>query len=172
MSAGYRVEDWVGAAPEHLIASYARALEGMRDAPVGESRYQAPEWTVDRVRAIEDELRGQGVERRVVVAVHEATGDVAGVTQMDLYSAAPTCGYQQDTTVVWAHRGHGLGVCVKAYMVRLLRSQRPEVSRVETTTNADNTHMIRINHRIGFTTTRTAVGISAEMSELSELLGD
>ncbi|WP_394617163.1 hypothetical protein JNUCC0626_47430 [Lentzea sp. JNUCC 0626] len=136
--AGYRVDDWVGAPPENWIASYARALTGMQDASTGASRYQAPEWTVDRVRAIEDELRDQGVERCVVVAVHEATGEVVGVTQMDLYSAAPTCGYQQDTTVVRPRRGHGLGLCIKAHMARLLRARRPEVDRVETTTNADN----------------------------------
>lgn len=169
--AGYRVEAWTGAAPAELVSSYARALQGMQDAPADESRYRKPQWSADRVRAAEAELRDRGVERRVVVAVHEATGEVVAVTQLDLYSAVPVSGYQRDTTVVRSHRGRNLGLCVKARMLRLLRTDRGEVERVETNTSADNEHMIRINHRIGYADARTTVGVSAEIGELSAVLG-
>ncbi|MFD4637344.1 GNAT family N-acetyltransferase [Lentzea sp. NPDC058436] len=168
---GYRLESWVDATPGDLVASYANALSAMRDAPAGTSSVQQPEWTVERVRASETETRETGVERRVVAAVCESTGEVVGLTRMDIYSTAPTWGHQLDTVVEPSHRGHGLGLCIKAHMARLLRAERSEVDRVYTGTNADNDHMIRINHRMGFTTARRTVGVNATIAELRVALG-
>ncbi|PWK80677.1 acetyltransferase (GNAT) family protein [Lentzea atacamensis] len=169
--AGYRLRSWVGAAPEELVASYTRALSALRDAPSEESAVHYPEWTVDRMRSAEEEARDRGVERRVVVAVSEETGEVAAVTRLDLYSSVPTCGYQLDTVVVPSQRGNGLGLCVKAALIRLLRAERPEVDRVYTTANADNEHIIAINHRIGFRIERTTVAVKADTARLRAVLG-
>ncbi|MFD4669613.1 GNAT family N-acetyltransferase [Lentzea sp. NPDC058450] len=168
---GYRLVAWAGTAPEELVSTYAQALFAMRDAPVEDSDYRFADWTAARVREEEAARQEQGVVQRVVVAIDENTGNAVAVTQMDVYETYPTWGIQQDTAVVPAHRGHGLGRCVKAHMLRLLLSERPEVDRVFTNVNAGNEHMMRVNDQIGFTTTATTVAVSAEIAELRARLG-
>ncbi|KAA2252860.1 GNAT family N-acetyltransferase [Solihabitans fulvus] len=120
---GYRTRRWIGAAPEELVASYAEARQAIHDAPLGELEYQEPDWTVARVREHETELRAAGTEQRVVVVVHESTGTVAGLTELGVHPNDLTWGYQRDTAVLTAYRGHGLGRCIKAEMIRWLLGQ-------------------------------------------------
>lgn len=169
--AGFRVAEWLGAAPDDLVATYAHALFAMRDAPAGDSEYRIAEWTTERVREAEARLREQNVVQRVVVAVSETTGEIAALTQMDLYTAYPEWALQQDTAVIPAHRGKGLGRWVKAHMLRALLAERPSTETIYTNVNADNEHVIRVNGQIGFTTSRSTVGVSAEIAELRRLLG-
>ncbi|QUQ67129.1 GNAT family N-acetyltransferase [Kutzneria sp. CA-103260] len=81
--AGYRIVRWIGHAPADLITSYADARAAIHDAPLGQSAYESPQWTPDRIRSVEQYQRERGVEQRVVVAVHEASGTVAGITEVD-----------------------------------------------------------------------------------------
>jgi RimJ/RimL family protein N-acetyltransferase len=54
------------------------------------------------------------------------------------------------------HRGHGLGLWMKATMLQRVLAVRPEVTSIETG-NADvNEHMLRINRRLGFRTAAAA----------------
>ncbi|MFI9010965.1 GNAT family N-acetyltransferase [Actinosynnema sp. NPDC053489] len=161
--AGYRVVRWTGAAPEELVASYAAARSAINDAPVGESGFRQPEWTVARVREHEAGLREQGIEQRTVVAVEVATGDVVGLTELVVPPHRPDWGYQQDTAVLVGHRGHGLGLAIKACLVRHLVAERPGITRVQTATGSDNAHMIRVNHLLGFRTVRTLIAMSREV---------
>ncbi|ONI90886.1 hypothetical protein ALI22I_10600 [Saccharothrix sp. ALI-22-I] len=165
--AGYRVEDWVGAAPDALLESFARARNALRDAPFGEIDFQAPLWTGDRVREAEADLRARGVEQRMVVAVHEESGDVVGVTEVEVRPHRPHWASQRETSVLGAHRGHGLGRCIKAHMARRLLTDRPDIERFYTTTSADNTHMIRVNEAIGYRTVRTQVSVKQDVTVLA-----
>ena len=93
-----------------------------------------PEWTVERVREAEAEVLALDVEERVVVAVHEPTGEVAGLTQLQLHPHRPRYGYQRDTAVLAAHRGHGLGRAIKAHMLRWLEDDGVDLDVVDTGT--------------------------------------
>jgi RimJ/RimL family protein N-acetyltransferase len=125
---------------------------------------------VDRVRAHEQDLRERGVEQRVVVAVHEATGTVVGLTELELHPNPPDLGFQNDTAVSAAHRGHGLGRFIKAAMVRWLVEERPTIRRIGTSTAADNTFMISVNHQIGFRTVRSMIDVEADLDGLAAYL--
>jgi GNAT superfamily N-acetyltransferase len=164
--AGYRLHRWTEAAPDDLVASFAAARMAMHDAPEGDLAYEGPEWTVERVRAHEAELRNNNIGARVVIAVHEDTGEVAGLTAVELHPHRPSWVFQRDTAVLAAHRGHGLGQCVKAHMIRWLLADRPALERIYTTTGAGNTHMIRVNHQLGFRTVRTMIAVNRDLSEL------
>jgi len=48
------------------------------------------------------------------------------------------------------HRGHGLGLWVKALNLLRLTDERPLVQRVSTWNAASNDHMIRVNRALGF----------------------
>ncbi|MCE6995295.1 GNAT family N-acetyltransferase [Saccharothrix sp. S26] len=172
LPAGYRLRRWAGTAPDDLVASFAAARNAMHDAPVGDLAYQEPEWTAERIRAREAELRQNNIELRAVVAVHEDTGEVAGLTELELHPHRPFWGFQRDTAVLPAHRGHGLGRCIKAHLIRWLLEDRPDLDRIYTTTGAGNAHMIRVNHRLGYTTVRTMIAVNRDLFELeAELAG-
>jgi mycothiol synthase len=149
---GFRAEGWIGAAPLSLVDGFARARTAIADAPTGESSRKFPDWTVQRVRDREAEIRGRGCELRTVVAVHEASGAVAGLTEMEVQPSRPDHAFQLDTAVLAQFRGHGLGRFVKGTMMRGLLTDRPHIERVSTQTDASNTYMIRVNHQLGYVT--------------------
>jgi len=166
--AGFRAERWTGATPDALVAGYARARTAIMDAPVGDSTLRFPDWTVERVRQHEADLRERGDEHRIVVAIHERTGAVAGLTEMVIRPARPTIGYQQETAVLPAFRGRGLGRFVKAGMMRWLTAKRPEITWVGTNTAADNDHMIRVNHQVGYRTEATVADVEVPIGALED----
>lgn len=168
--AGYRLERWTGHVPEDLLGSFADARATIEDAPTGESSDRPPEWTAELVRESEEDLRRRNVEQRVVAAVHQATGVVAGFTEVEVYAHRPEFGYQGDTAVVPAHRGRGLGVCMKAGMLCWLCEDRPTIERVYTTTADTNTHMIRINQQVGFSAFRSIVEFEDDVADLESRL--
>jgi GNAT superfamily N-acetyltransferase len=66
---------------------------------------------------------------------------------------------QESTVVLPAHRGHRLGMLVKAVNLQAHARLRPDTRRIYTWNNEDNAHMLAINVALGF---RPAGG-SAEM---------
>jgi GNAT superfamily N-acetyltransferase len=168
---GYRLTGWVGHAPEDLVASFAVARQAIQDAPEGDGMsFEQPDWTVERVRAAEATHRERDVEQRVVIAVHEDSGTVAGLTEVEIRAGAPGA-MQMDTAVLADHRGHGLGVAMKAELLRRLLVERPEIVRINTTTDATNTHMIAVNHKLGYRTTLSMVNVEAGAEALAARLG-
>lgn len=160
--AGYWLMRWVGAAPESLVSAYAKARAAIGDAPLGESEFGASDWSVDRVRRIEASYRERGIEHRTVVAVSSA-GEVVGLTELEARPLLPERLHQGDTAVLAAHRGHGLGLAMKSEMLRWFTTDRPGVAQIWTGTGAANTHMIAVNHRLGFATVRTGSVVSREL---------
>ncbi|WP_186316014.1 GNAT family N-acetyltransferase [Catellatospora sichuanensis] len=147
---GYRLVCWSEEAPEELLASYAEAVDAMADSPDGGLGYRSAPNTPDLVRARERCARAAGLQRRVVAAVHEASGTVAGLTVLEVPLLAPELAHQDDTVVVPAHRGRGIGLWLKAEMVRRLAADGGVVRRVRTTTDPSNGHMLAINDRLGY----------------------
>lgn len=157
---GYRVEQWIGGTPEHLLASVAATRQSIHDAPATESGVRAPRWTPEVVRAEEAEARAAGVEQRVVVAVEEATGLVVALTDIPFHPGDSVHTRWGSTMVTPAHRGRGLGGVIKAHMLRWILADRPELERVDTGTDSSNTHMIRVNEQLGFVVDREVVVVS------------
>jgi GNAT superfamily N-acetyltransferase len=168
--AGYGIVQWIGRAPDDLLASYADARSAIHDAPLGQAAWASPEWTPDRIRAAEREQLERGVEQRVVVAVHDASGTVAGITEVELLPHRKGAALQKDTAVLRAHRGHRLGAHIKARMIEWLIADRPDLTLIQTTTGAENVHMIRVNQALGFVTTRSWVVVTGELSTLEARL--
>jgi GNAT superfamily N-acetyltransferase len=147
---GYRLQSWHGSTPDELVATFAQARQAIADSPFGQSAFQFPEWTPQRVRSDEDDRRNSNIAQRIVAAVHEDTGAIAGFTELNLYSHRKDIAFQGDTAVLAEHRGHGLGYCMKASMLRWLRAEHPQVEQACTSTAAANTYMAGVNHRLGY----------------------
>jgi len=70
---------------------------------------------------------------------------------------------QGDTAVLAAHRGHRLGLAMKAAMLRWFTADKAEAEQVWTSTGAANTHMADVNHRLGFEMVRRFSVVSREL---------
>ena len=92
----------------------------------------------------------RGRVRFAGAAVHEATGQVVAMTDIGVSRHRPEVGYQWDTIVLTEHRGHGLGLGLKARNHDLLVESSPETRWVNTWNAEVNRHMIAINEQLGF----------------------
>ncbi len=139
-----------GRTPDELIERLAEATAAINDAPLDDLDVEDDEFPPERIRAYETAqlARGPGFYR--ILALHRATGQVAGHTVVAVDSEHPSYGEQHDTAVVTGHRGHRLGLLLKADMVRWLREVEPQLERVDTWNAVSNTHMIAVNERLGY----------------------
>jgi L-amino acid N-acyltransferase YncA len=165
---GYRIEAWTGHAPDDLIAGYAAAKRAMNDAPRDDADLGDFSYTAETIRD-DERLLGELGTLRVVVAVHEETGAVAAFTET--LTRASYRADQEDTAVVPAHRGSGLGLWIKSDMLLRVRAERPDVTEVITGNAASNAHMLAINDRLGFRPWTEMHGWQADVATLSARLG-
>ena len=93
----------------------------------------------------EDCLRGYSV-----AAIAEATGEMAGLTQVFVDPEYPEWGHQGLTAVIRQHRGHRLGLLIKAAMLEWLATEEPKLERIATDNAAVNKYMIAVNETLGY----------------------
>lgn len=161
--AGYRLARWTGRVPEEFAASYATAKESMADAPTGDSGWQQTPWDERTLRDSEARIAEQGIETYGTLTV-APDGSVAGLTETHVDPRSPRRAGQEDTIVVRAHRGHGLGLWMKADLIEALRAHRPEVTEISTWNAATNDHMLAINRTLGFTVQTWWLNIRRELT--------
>lgn len=149
-AAGYRLETAVNITPDALMPAYLEAANGMNDAPKGTMRFADERVTAEQVRDHEAWARAAGMERRLIVAVHEATGEGAGFTGLGYDPSMPHIVQQRGTAVIGGHRGHGIGLWMKATMLRRVLSEWPAARYVRTGNAHTNEQMLAINTRLGF----------------------
>ncbi|MFI8517602.1 GNAT family N-acetyltransferase [Streptomyces sp. NPDC085481] len=146
---GYRLTGWTGTVPDGLADAFAAAKNAMNDMPMGDLDYGSIAWDADRVRAMAKVVAERGDTLLTLAALHD-DGTMAGYTEILLPQGSGPRAQQYDTAVVPAHRGHGLGLWLKAAMVRRLRAEHPGVVEVETDNAEDNVHMLAVNHALGY----------------------
>jgi RimJ/RimL family protein N-acetyltransferase len=148
-AAGYSLVSWTGPVPEELIEQAAELFTALNDAP----RTSAPSiWDAQRVRERINSLQPRyGLRDYSVAARHDASGELAALTQVGVDPADPAWGHQQITVVTRKHRGHRLGLLVKIAMLDLLAAAEPQVERIETWNAQTNKHMIAVNEALGYT---------------------
>ena len=149
-AAGYSVVTWDGRTPEEYLARYAELENAMADAP-HDAGEENPVWDADRVREQMDDIRErQGRHVYTLAALHDASGEMAAVTSVERDQDFPEWGHQQITAVIRKHRGHRLGLLVKAAMLDWLAVAEPGIERILTYNAAANQHMIAINEQLGY----------------------
>jgi GNAT superfamily N-acetyltransferase len=148
-AAGYCLECWEGPTPHDHVAGIADMFNTMNDAPRNQGEdpsFHDPE----RVRNDDRRVARLGGRRWVVAAFHEQTGEMAGYTELRVPPDMPGWGFQGNTAVARRHRGHRLGLLLKAEMLELLAVHEPGLERIATWNAAANPHMIAINEQLGF----------------------
>ncbi len=126
-AAGYSLVTWTGVTPQERLAGVADILNAMNDAPHSEGSEDAA-WDADRVRERADSYQARmGVRSYSVAAIHEASGEMAALTQLEVDPDNPEWGHQGLTAVTRPHRGHRLGLLVKAAMLDWLADAEPKI---------------------------------------------
>jgi GNAT superfamily N-acetyltransferase len=151
-AAGYSLMSWAGLVPEELLEQMATLYAALGDAP-HDPGVERGVWDARRVRELINGLRPRyGMRYYSVAAVRrEAAGEMAALTEVAVDPADPGWGYQLITAVVKEHRGHRLGLLVKAAMLELLAASEPQLERIVTWNAQSNTHMIAVNEALGYT---------------------
>lgn len=149
--ADYRIRCWQGATPDDLIEPMAELHRRMSiDVPIGDLDIEEENWDADRVRHDDAQIRKAREITLWAVAEHQPTGELAAYTELKIPSNGAAFAYQNDTLVHGEHRGHRLGLLVKAANLEQLATEHPTVRRVHTWNAGENSYMLAINVLLGF----------------------
>ncbi|WP_423462916.1 GNAT family N-acetyltransferase [Promicromonospora sp. MS192] len=148
--ADYRTHTWEGI-PEEWHAGYAQLMTRMStDVPQGALDFGEETWDAERVRVYLQDRADSGQRLLTTLVEHVPTGEVAGGTSFLLQDGKPAFVFQEETIVLGTHRGHRLGMLVKAVNLRELTARYPQTERIHTFNAEENAHMLAINVALGF----------------------
>ncbi|MDO5500876.1 MAG: hypothetical protein Q4F67_14470 [Propionibacteriaceae bacterium] len=156
-SAGYDLISWVGSTPPALQDAMAGQRARMStDVPLGEIAMEPEAWDAARVRAEDAVVVAMGRSQVWTIAVERVSGAVVAHTMLTGPENGLTdVAFQDDTLVRTEHRGHRLGLRIKAANLRHLAEQLPRVRRIHTWNAEENDWMLAINRQLGFKPTST-----------------
>jgi RimJ/RimL family protein N-acetyltransferase len=146
----YELVRRTGRSPDEELAALAEMTSAINDAPTDDLDIEDEVFTADRIRDYETaQLARSGAFHRLY-ARHRATGELAGQTIVAVEADRPELAEQHDTSVVRAHRGHRLGLLLKAEMMLWLRESQPQLVSIDTWNAESNDFMIGVNEALGY----------------------
>jgi GNAT superfamily N-acetyltransferase len=146
---GYRVVSWQDQCPDEWAEAYCRLMRDFHDqAPSGDLDMEASDWTVERLRQTEADMAARG-KRFFVSAGVAPDGELVGYTELGAPADNPDA-FQAETLVDPTHRGHRLGLALKAANLVQLRAELPDRRRVHSYVSPANDAMNRVNDALGF----------------------
>ncbi|WP_328841061.1 GNAT family N-acetyltransferase [Streptomyces europaeiscabiei] len=157
---GYHLTSWTGVVPADLARSYAASRRAMDDMPMGDTDYGTVVWDVERVVAAAEAIARRGDRLYTVAAVHTSSGTVVGFSELvlpgDEKSDGKGEGQHYGTAVLPEHRGHGLGLWMKAKAVLHAHGLAPALALL-TDTAEHNIPMRQVNDALGYRPTHTSL---------------
>ena len=148
---GYEIATFEDVVPEELRPSLVELFNQLAvDAPTGDIDFEAGAMTVE----IYDEQMQRRLETGRKVYETLATKDGRAVAHSTL--SVPPPGTEMPHLNQWGtyvhrdHRGHRLGLAVKAANLRVVQQAHPERTLISTTNSPANAPMVAINELMGF----------------------
>jgi GNAT superfamily N-acetyltransferase len=141
---------WEGPYPEESIQEVVELFDIFNTVPRGTLQVDDFKLTEEQLRHQEESRAKRGVERWSLHVRDNATGKIAGLTELLWNPHKPTFA-QQGITAVWPqYRGKRLGRWLKARLLEKLVQERPQVTIVRTENADSNDAMLKINTELGF----------------------
>jgi hypothetical protein len=147
---GYRIDYYEGNIPDEMLAAYAEAKQVRQADPTGDLELRPSSYDVDRLRASLLCLNARGMNPYCVVAVHERSEKIAGLTEVVVPAQHPSRADQYDTIIVPEHNGYGLARAIKARMLLELRQAESRLREVQTWHAPEREELLQINTELGF----------------------
>jgi GNAT superfamily N-acetyltransferase len=154
---GYALTSWDGAVPDELARTFAVSRRAMDDMPMGDTDYGTVVWDVDRVVGATEAIARRGEILHTIAALDTADGSVVGFSELVVPGDGRGDAQHYGTGVLPEHRGHGLGLWMKAEMIRRTLARHPALSGLRTDTADDNAPMNAVNDTLGYRPTHRAV---------------
>ncbi len=149
--ADYEVVTWVGPTPERWRADLAYLKNRMSvDEPAAGLEVDEETWDEARVVAHDETEIAGGRPLLVSVALHTPSGKLVGINELSCPTDHTRPVGQEDTLVLAAHRGHRLGMLLKAANLQELARIAPEAPLVHTFNAEENRPMLNVNEVVGF----------------------
>ncbi len=149
-AADYELQRLPGYTPADLLPDVAAITGAINDAPTEELDVEDEVFPVERITAYEQASIQSGHRFYRLLARHRSSGAYVGQTVVLVDAESPEQAHQHDTSVVAPHRGHRLGLLLKADMMRWLAEAEPAIETLDTENAESNDHMIAINEQLGY----------------------
>jgi GNAT superfamily N-acetyltransferase len=147
---GYRLQTFVDRVPDDLVESLGVLLGQLAvDAPTGLVEFEEEAITPERYAEMVASTAAMGRSRFETLALTPDRQVVAQSTLAMSLEESPTV-YQFGTFVHREHRGHRLGLAVKARNLRAVQAARDDLTLLITENGETNAYMVAINERMGF----------------------
>jgi hypothetical protein len=150
VAADYELVRIAGRTPDELMDAVVELSAAINDAPTDDLDIEDDVMSAERVEAYETSVLAHGERLYRLVARHRETGELGGHTVVAVEEARPALASQHDTAVARAHRGHRLGMLLKAGMLLWLAEAEPQVESVDTWNAESNDHMIAVNEALAY----------------------
>lgn len=168
--AGYRVHTWQDRVPDAWVDQLAALEQRLsEDEPSGGLALEVEVWDGGRLRVEEAKRAERGQGALVTAVEHVATGTLAGMTCLVHAHDEPELAEQESTVVAPEHRGHRLGMLVKAVNLRELARVRPGTRRISTWNNETNAPMLAINVALGFRPAGGSAELQAPLEDVAAM---
>ncbi|WP_282006952.1 GNAT family N-acetyltransferase [Propioniciclava sinopodophylli] len=147
----YEMVGWSDRTPEEYLTDLGWLISRMStDVPMAELDLDEQVWDAERVRGLEERTALGGIHWVITAARHVPTGRLTAFTRFEWPEENPAGVWQEETLVLAEHRGHRLGMLVKAANLARLVAVNPEARRAHTWNAVENDWMLAINDALGF----------------------
>ncbi|MDQ3628295.1 MAG: GNAT family N-acetyltransferase [Actinomycetota bacterium] len=163
LSPDHELVRMAGATDESLLPDLVPVYEGISDAPTGEIDVQPETYDVQTVRSYEQAMLARSQRMYRVLARRRRDGAWGGHTIAVVDAFVDAWAFQEDTAVLAAHRGHRLGLAMKADLYAWLSESEPQVRQVLTFNAESNAHMLAINEAMGFELVARSVQVQRKL---------
>jgi GNAT superfamily N-acetyltransferase len=170
-ASSFRLGLWAGAYPEEYLDAIVQLHEVMNTEPRDQLEIEDFHMTAEHLRQIEQSFTARGTERWTMYVAEQATGQMAGYTEVFWNANRPYLLYQGDTAVFPNYRNRGLGRLLKAAMMQKVLLERPQVQFVRTGNADSNAAMLKINREMGFKPYLAECVWQVETQQVADYLG-
>jgi len=147
----YEIAGWTGRTPARWILDMATLKTRMStDQPRAGLEVDEEPWDEARMIVRDDAIEAGGRTILTAAALHTASGNLCGFSELTIPREGGGTVRQEDTLVLAEHRGHRLGMLLKIANLQRLASVSPRSRMVYTFNAAENRHMLAVNEALGF----------------------